>query len=76
MLDVTNLTAEEMEFEYASGKHLLVESKESCRVPVPLQRCAFLAAPAPAPAPHNHEGQLTIKSHYFINSLPEGLGHR
>ncbi|XP_026321258.1 protein brunelleschi [Hyposmocoma kahamanoa] len=45
VLDVTNLTNEEMDFEYASGKHILIESKESCRVPVPLDRCPFNAPP-------------------------------
>nr|XP_013189816.1 unnamed protein product [Amyelois transitella] len=46
VLDVSNLTSEEMEFHYAAGKHILIESKESCRVPVPLDRCPFNAAPA------------------------------
>lgn len=45
VLDVTNLTNEEMDFEYALGKHILIESKESCRVPVPLERCPFSAPP-------------------------------
>lgn len=46
VLDVTNLTSEEMEFEYTPNKHILIESKESCRVPVPLDRCPFNATPA------------------------------
>ncbi|XP_030020287.2 protein brunelleschi [Manduca sexta] len=41
VLDVSNLTSEEMEFHYAPSKHILIESKESCRVPVPLDRCPF-----------------------------------
>lgn len=41
VLDVTNLTSEEMDFHYAPSKHILIESKESCRVPVPLDRCPF-----------------------------------
>lgn len=41
VLDVTNLTSEEMDFHYAPNKHILIESKESCRVPVPLDRCPF-----------------------------------
>ncbi|KAL0871281.1 hypothetical protein ABMA27_005032 [Loxostege sticticalis] len=45
VLDVTNLTSEEMEFHYAPSKHILIESKESCRVPVPLDRCPFSATP-------------------------------
>ncbi|KAJ2945686.1 hypothetical protein O0L34_g525 [Tuta absoluta] len=46
VLDVTNLTSEEMDFHYAANKHILIESKESCRVPVPLDRCPF-NAPTP-----------------------------
>ncbi|XP_072944663.1 protein brunelleschi isoform X1 [Epargyreus clarus] len=46
VLDVRNLTAEEMELHYAAGKHLLVEGGEACRVPVPLERCPFDAVPA------------------------------
>ncbi|XP_059052611.1 protein brunelleschi [Achroia grisella] len=41
VLDVTNLTSEEMDFHYAPSKHILIESKESCRIPVPLDRCPF-----------------------------------
>ncbi|XP_032518719.2 protein brunelleschi isoform X1 [Danaus plexippus] len=41
VLDITNLTNEEMDFEYAPSKHILIEGKESCRVPVPLDRCPF-----------------------------------
>ncbi|CAG9788774.1 unnamed protein product [Diatraea saccharalis] len=43
VLDVTNLTSEEMDFHYTPTKHILIESKESCRVPVPLDRCPFNA---------------------------------
>ncbi|XP_041981752.1 protein brunelleschi [Aricia agestis] len=39
VLDITNLTTEEMDFHYTPTKHILIESKESCRIPVPLDRC-------------------------------------
>ncbi|XP_013180026.1 PREDICTED: protein brunelleschi [Papilio xuthus] len=45
VLDVTNLTTEEMAFHYTSDKHILIESKESRRVPVPLDRCPFNVTP-------------------------------
>ncbi|XP_063537135.1 protein brunelleschi [Cydia strobilella] len=45
VLDVSNLTSEEMEFHYAPHKHILIESRESCRVPVPLPRCPFNVQP-------------------------------
>ncbi|KAI8437218.1 hypothetical protein MSG28_010542 [Choristoneura fumiferana] len=38
VLDVSNLTDEEMEFHYAPQKRILIESREACRVPVPLPR--------------------------------------
>ncbi|XP_068618004.1 protein brunelleschi [Battus philenor] len=41
VLDVANLTSEEMDFHYTPNKHILIESKESRRVPVPLDRCPF-----------------------------------
>lgn len=39
MLDVVNLTAQEMSLNYTTNKNILIESKESCRVPVPVERC-------------------------------------
>lgn len=34
-----NLTAQEMSLNYTSNKNILIEAKESCRVPVPVERC-------------------------------------
>ncbi|XP_048482017.1 protein brunelleschi [Plutella xylostella] len=48
VLDVTNLTSEEMEFQYATGRRVVVEGGECCRVPVPLPRAPYAAPPAPA----------------------------
>ncbi|XP_050682191.1 protein brunelleschi [Leptidea sinapis] len=45
VLDVTNLTSEEMDLHYTENKHILIEGKESCRVPVPLDRCPFNSTP-------------------------------
>lgn len=39
VLDVVNLTAQEMSLNYTSNKNILIEAKESCRVPVPVERC-------------------------------------
>lgn len=39
VLDVANLTGHEMELEYTEGRCMLVEAMESCRVPVPVDRC-------------------------------------
>uniref|UniRef100_A0A1S4J791 Uncharacterized protein n=2 Tax=Culex quinquefasciatus TaxID=7176 RepID=A0A1S4J791_CULQU len=39
VLDVVNQTAQEMSLNYTSNKTILIEAKESCRVPVPVDRC-------------------------------------
>lgn len=39
MLDVANLTQQEVSLSYPNDKTILIEPKESCRVPVPVQRC-------------------------------------
>lgn len=39
VLDVINLTAQEMSLNYTNNKTILIEAKESCRVPVPVERC-------------------------------------
>lgn len=33
------MTSQEMELEYAPSKTMLIEGHESCRVPVPVERC-------------------------------------
>lgn len=39
VLDVSNLTQQEVSLNYSQDKNILVESKESCRVPIPVERC-------------------------------------
>lgn len=39
VLDVANLTSQEMELHYTPTKHMLIEGHESCRVPIPVNRC-------------------------------------
>ncbi|CAG7822209.1 unnamed protein product [Allacma fusca] len=39
VLDLWNATQHEMEVHYAKTKQILVEKSESCRIPVPLDRC-------------------------------------
>lgn len=39
VLDVANLTSQEMELYYTETKHMLIEGHESCRVPIPVNRC-------------------------------------
>ncbi|KAF9799525.1 hypothetical protein SFRURICE_018712 [Spodoptera frugiperda] len=68
VLDVTNLTSEEMDFHYAPSKHILIESKESCRVPVPLDRCPFNAT-ANKPADEDLVESKSINTGSSTNSL-------
>nr|CAD7570305.1 unnamed protein product [Timema californicum] len=39
VLDVANLTSEELELHYTPSKFILIEGLESCRIPVPVDRC-------------------------------------
>lgn len=39
MLDVCNLTAQEMTLQYTPAKCIIIEALESCRVPVPVDKC-------------------------------------
>lgn len=39
VLDVANLTQQEVSLNYSNDKSILIEPKESCRVPIPVERC-------------------------------------
>ncbi|XP_044738688.1 protein brunelleschi [Chrysoperla carnea] len=39
VLDITNLTSQEMELHYTPTKHILIEGHKCCSVAVPLNRC-------------------------------------
>ncbi|XP_074037146.1 trafficking protein particle complex subunit brun [Leptinotarsa decemlineata] len=39
VLDIANLTTQEMELQYTPTKTMLIEGQESCRVPIPVDRC-------------------------------------
>lgn len=39
VLDVANLTQQEVTLSYPNDKTILIEPKESCRVPIPVERC-------------------------------------
>ncbi|XP_073961512.1 protein brunelleschi-like [Choristoneura fumiferana] len=66
VLDVSNLTDEEMEFHYAPQKRILIESREACRVPVPLPRCPFRA---PASRQEEEMENKSISTGTSTNSL-------
>lgn len=50
VLDVLNATDHELELEYTEGKRLLMEGAETCRVPVPVERCPLRPEQPPSPA--------------------------
>ncbi|KAL1123080.1 hypothetical protein AAG570_002168 [Ranatra chinensis] len=39
VLDVVNMTNQEVEVKYTANKSILIEENETCRVPVPVDRC-------------------------------------
>ncbi|KAK9505487.1 hypothetical protein O3M35_009531 [Rhynocoris fuscipes] len=39
VLDVMNMTNQEVEVKYTESKSILIEEGESCRVPIPVERC-------------------------------------
>ena len=39
VLDILNAAPHEMELHYSSTKHIAIEALDSCRIPVPVERC-------------------------------------
>lgn len=39
VLDIANITSHELELQYTSSKCISIEGHESCRIPVPINRC-------------------------------------
>lgn len=39
VLDMVNMTDQEIEIKYAENKRMIIEVSESCRVPIPVDRC-------------------------------------
>ncbi|XP_053610845.1 protein brunelleschi [Plodia interpunctella] len=68
VLDVRNLTAEELELQYAARRRILIESGEARRVPVPLDRCPFTAASPPRDTEHDMDTK-SISTQSSSNSL-------
>ena len=42
VLDILNATSQEMELYYGSTKHIAIEALDSCRIPVPVERCPLV----------------------------------
>uniref|UniRef100_A0A1B0G2Q9 Protein brunelleschi n=1 Tax=Glossina morsitans morsitans TaxID=37546 RepID=A0A1B0G2Q9_GLOMM len=64
VLDITNLTAQEMSLNYTNHKNILIEAKESCRVPIPVDRCSLeqVYAVREAEIAENLEKELCFRS--------------
>nr|XP_018912061.1 PREDICTED: protein brunelleschi [Bemisia tabaci]XP_018912062.1 PREDICTED: protein brunelleschi [Bemisia tabaci]XP_018912063.1 PREDICTED: protein brunelleschi [Bemisia tabaci] len=39
VLDISNMTSQEVELKYTASKTILIEQSESCRIPIPIDRC-------------------------------------
>lgn len=42
VLDILNATQHEMELQYSSCKHIAIEAQDTCRIPVPVERCPLV----------------------------------
>ncbi|XP_046452687.1 protein brunelleschi-like isoform X2 [Daphnia pulex] len=42
VLDILNATQHEMELQYSSCKHIAIEALDTCRIPVPVERCPLV----------------------------------
>uniref|UniRef100_A0A182QUW4 NIK and IKK(beta) binding protein n=1 Tax=Anopheles farauti TaxID=69004 RepID=A0A182QUW4_9DIPT len=78
VLDVVNLTAQEMSLNYTSNKTILIEAKESCRVPVPVQRCPleriFAAVAEHQQQHHHHHHQHHHHHHHHHHHQIHSIG--
>jgi trafficking protein particle complex subunit 9 len=62
VLDIANLTNQEVSLNYPDNKTILIESKESCRVPVPVERCPL----DKILADHQQQQQQQMNSSEFV----------
>ncbi|XP_037709096.1 protein brunelleschi [Drosophila subpulchrella] len=64
VLDISNLTAQEMSLNYTDTKNILIEAKESCRVPIPVDRCSLeqVVAARAAEVAENLERELCFRT--------------
>ncbi|XP_068150379.1 protein brunelleschi [Drosophila tropicalis] len=64
VLDISNLTAQEMSLNYTDNKNILIEAKESCRVPIPVDRCSLeqVCAARAQEAAENLERELCFRT--------------
>lgn len=67
VLDVCNLTAQEMTLNYTPTKSIIIEAKESCRVPVPVEKCPLERLLLAAEQQHEHEPHETNHSEFTMH---------
>lgn len=63
VLDITNMTNQEMELHYTQSKCIYMEGRESCRIPVPVDRCPLNKLTSLNEAALNNELQRTCAEH-------------
>ena len=63
VVDVLNATNEEMELKYSANKSILIESKETCRIPIEIERCSLKKDQEPGSALSAASLAAKCKSH-------------
>jgi hypothetical protein len=80
VLDIANLTTQEVCLNYPNNKKMLIEAKESCRVPVPVERCPLdkiLSDYEQLRQQHYNSSEYTHASlSYYLNYLSLNLFNR
>lgn len=68
-----NLTQQEISLEYTTDKNMLIEAQESCRVPVPVNRCPLEKMPQEEPLSETGKNNLcdffTFSSNFHYISV-------
>lgn len=70
VLDVSNLTAQEMSLNYTNNKSILIEAKESCRVPIPVDRCSLEQVVAAREA--EYAENMEKGTYVYLENLEQG----
>ncbi|KAJ8935382.1 hypothetical protein NQ314_012793 [Rhamnusium bicolor] len=64
----TNITSQEMELQYTPTKTMLIEAQESCRVPIPVDRCP-LSKLSNLYNEETKENDVTSKNNIDVNTI-------
>lgn len=68
VFDALNATLNEMEVFYSSNKAIIIESKDTCRFPVPVERCPLVGETDEQNAKQNAKDALFGRQHNKAHS--------